>query len=326
MKRWCLWIRYLARSATASLWLLIPVLTPAFVSASAQPSDFSFGVIAEARIANDGSALARAIADSDIDNLAFVVVNGFKRADEPCTDQLYRHRMDLLDSAKNGLILSLTAGDWSECKNASGRSTAVERLSRLRELFFVDEFSLGASKIPLMRQSNAPKFRSYVENARWEVGNILFATINLPADNNHYRMEAGRNNEFEDRLIANRDWLRRTFAIATRKKKAGIALFCDANPLLKPSAQRLFDSSGRRDGFAEVRQQLISLASKFPGKVLVVHNRSDSHNAHSNGIAWHGNLGDLELESDWINLAIKSGNPSVFTVGKGSSDAEAASQ
>jgi hypothetical protein len=195
----------------------------------------------------------------------------------------------------------------------------MERLSRLRELFFVDEFSLGASKIPVIRQSNTPKFRSYMENARWEVGRVLFATVNLPADNNHYRMEAGRNSEFEDRLIANRDWLQRTFAIATRKKMAGIALFCDGNPLLKPGTQRLFDSAGKRDGFTEIRQQLSALAGKFPGKVLVAHNRSASHNAHSSGIVWHGNLGDLELGSDWIKLGIKSGNPAVFTSSKGSS-------
>jgi len=131
---------------------------------------------------------------------------------------LYSDRKTLLDEAKNGLIVSLTASDWTECKNAHGRSAAAERLNRLRDLFFVDEFSLGASKIPLVRQSTMPKFRSYVENARWEVDNVLFATINLPAANNHYRTDAGRNSEFEDRLIANRDWLHRIFMFAAHRK------------------------------------------------------------------------------------------------------------
>jgi hypothetical protein len=307
--------------------LLISATATLSSPVSAQAMDFSFGVIGQViKTPHDDSPLAQAIAESDTNNLAFVVANGFKRADESCSDQLYQRRRDLLDSAKNGLILSLASGDWGDCRDASGRSAAVERLSRLRELFFVDEFSLGASKIPVMRQSNALTFRSYVENARWELGNILFAAINLPADNNRYRMEAGRNSEFEDRQIANRDWLRRIFAIATRKKMAGIVLLCDGNPLLKPNAQRLFDSSGKRDGFAEIRQQLISLAGKFPGKVLIIHNRPDSRNARPGDMAWHGNLGDLELGSDWIRLGVKQGNPLMFTVTKGSLDTKETSQ
>ncbi|MFI4940492.1 MAG: hypothetical protein ACHP7O_09170 [Burkholderiales bacterium] len=315
-------------------WLAIVAIVVS-APASARPVDFSFGAIGQAiNIPNEDSTLEQAITESDAGNLAFIVANGFKRADEPCTDELYRHRLNLLESAKNGLIVSLAAGDWSECKDTSGRSTAVERLSRLRELFFADEFSLGASKIPVMRQSSAPKFRSYLENARWEIDNILFATINLPSDNNHYRMEAGRNSEFEDRLIANRNWLQRTFSIATSKKMAGIVLFCDANPFLKPAPRHLFDSSGKRDGFAEIRQQLGMLANKFPGKVLIVHNQSGSSRAHSGDIAWHGNLGDLELGADWIKLSVKVGNkvgnkvgsPAMFTASRGSLDARAPSQ
>ena len=37
---------------------------------------------------------------------------------------------------------------------------------------------------------NSAKFRAYSENARWEIGNVMFATFNLPANNNHYRIEA----------------------------------------------------------------------------------------------------------------------------------------
>jgi hypothetical protein len=322
MKPWNL----LSLSGAAAFWLAA-LCAPV----SAQASEFNFGVIGQIITApNDGAPLAQAIAESDADDLAFVVVNGFKRIDEPCSDQLYELRRDLLSGAKNGLILSLTGNDWSECKNARGHPSGVERLSRVRELFFTDEFSFGASKIPLIRQSSAVKFRSYVENTRWEVGSILFASINLPAMNNHYRMEAGRNSEFEDRLIANRDWLRRTFSIAKFKHMTAITLICDGDPLQKAGALHSIDSNFRRDGFAEVRQQLSTLASKFPGKVLIIHNRLDdraeSHLPRSSAIAWHGNIGELEVGAEWLKINVSGDNRPQFNVTQNSVDTRAGTQ
>jgi hypothetical protein len=285
---------------------------------AAQSGGFNFAIIGQVITEpNDAAPLAQAIVQSDNDDLAFVVANGFKRADEPCTDQFYEQRRDLLAGAKNGLIVSLAGNDWSDCKNGGGRPAAIERLTRLRELFYIDEFSLGASKIPLIRQSNAVKFRSYVENARWRVDNTLFVSMNLPAQNNRYRTEAGRNSEFEDRLIANRDWLHRSFAIAALKKMTAVVLICDGDPLQKPGAQRLFDSNAKRDGFNEVRQQLSALAAKFQGKVLIIHNRLDNHGPHSSAIAWHGNVGELEVGSEWVKVAVKAEGPARFAVKPG---------
>jgi hypothetical protein len=177
----------------------------------------------------------------------------------------------------------------------------------LRELFFADEFSIGASRIPLVRQSATAKFRSYGENARWEFGDIMFATINLPNNNNHYRSEAGRNSEFEDRLIANRDWLHRVFIYAKGKKMDGIVLFCDGDPIAKPNRAGL-----KRDGFAETRQQITALASRFPGKVLIVHGRAEPD--ASKAIAWQGNLGVLEAGAPWIKLNVTPSRPSLFAI------------
>ncbi len=283
--------------------------------ATAQPNEFSFGVIGHSfKTASDESALREAIAETDEDNLAFVVAGGIKSSKDACTDALYLQRKALFESAKNGLIVSLAASDWSECRNRHGRSAAVERLNRLRELFFVDEFSFGASRIPLMRQSATAKFRSYGENARWEIGDVMFATINLPANNNHYRTEAGRNSEFEDRTIANRDWLQRILSFATRKKMRGIVLFCDGNPLARPGFLQRFDPREKRDGFAEVRQQINTLASKFSGKVLVIHGQADANAGNSTGIDWENNLGELAVGPGWTKVTVSRALPTVFSV------------
>jgi hypothetical protein len=277
----------------------------------AQPAEFSFGVIAQSHKAADETDLRAAIAETDKDNLAFVVANGIKSGAEPCSDDIYLRRMALLNEAKNGLILSLAASDWAACRQKNGKSAAMDRLNRTRDLFFADEFSFGASRIPLVRQSATPKFRNNGENARWEFGDVLFATINLPANNNHYLSDAGRNSEFEDRMIANQDWLQKIFKFATRKKLNGIVLFCDGNPLLAPSAASL---RGRRDGFHEIREKLTALAAKFPGMVLIVHGQIEPKPSVSAAIHWRGNLGDLEAGSSWTKLTVNPSAPTLFAI------------
>ena len=292
-----------------ALLLLLALCLPAW----AQPgTDFAFGVIAQpARAQNNGAPLEQVLAESDADNLAFVAVDGFKRADEPCDDALYNQRFNLLAGAKNGAVLVPAGSDWSDCRNPSGRLDGLERLARLRELFYPDEFSLGASKLPLIRQSITPKFRMYAENARWEVANILFTSLDLPANNNRYRTDAGRNNEFEDRAVATRDWLRRSFANARFKNMAGIVLICDGDPLARPS------KGVQHDGFAEVRQQLVQLAAKFPGKVLLIHNHVESKVQQPQGIAWRGNLGELELSGAWMKVSVRTSDRALFMAAPG---------
>jgi hypothetical protein len=275
----------------------------------AQDEGFSFGVLSHViRNASDEAALREGVEASDADNLAFVVVNGIKGSAEPCTDKLYHHRKAMLQEAKNGLIVSLAASDWAECKQANGKSSAVSKLGLMRELIYGDEFSMGGSKIPVLRQSTIAKFRDFAENARWEIGNIMFATINLPRNNNHYVVDAGRNSEFEDRLVANREWLDRVFTNATRRKMDGIVLFCDGNPLSVPHPRTV-----QRDGYVETRKQIKALTAKFPGKVLIVHSQSGSATP-ADAIHWQNNLGELDAGSGWTRFTVNRSGPETFSL------------
>ena len=275
---------------------------------SANRSSFSFGVIlpSTGMQSQEDFALREAIEESDSDNLAFVVTNGIKSSDEPCTDKLYEERKQVLDNAKHGLIVSLAAGDWAECRSEDGKSAAVSRLNRLRELLFVDGFSSGGTKIPVIRQSTTLKFRSYAENMRWAIGSVMFATINLPGNNNGYVPAAGGNSEFEDRLVANREWLHRLFISAVHKKAAAIVLFCDGNPLSSSSG-----GQASRDGFAEVRRHIVNLAARFPGRVLVVHNQGNSRVPPK--IVWHGKLGEA-TGTGLMRLIVNPANADLFSV------------
>lgn len=289
-------------------------------TASAQPGQFSFGVLTyPARGGNSESAVRAALAESQPKNLVFNVENGIKTLSEPCSDQLFMQRLSLLQGARKPLILSLAARDWTECKRANGKTAALERLHRIRELFFAEDQSFGVASITLVRQSTSAKFRSYAENARWEVGNILFATINLPANNNNYRADAGRNSEFDDRLEANRDWLQRLFTQARQRKLEGIVLFSDASPLKLPTLQAAAEAGEKRDGFAETRKKILELADRFDGQVLLVHGPHGQQSAHdaspvpaAPAIIWSGKVGTLIAPANWIEVSVQPGSSNLF--------------
>lgn len=297
-----------------------PVLSDALLIASllvaapawSAPQDFAFGVVSHASAKGDDEAVLRqAITETDADNLAFVVVNGIKSPGESCDDELYNRRRDIISHAQNGVVMSLAASDWVSCKNQEQRTDAIERLTRMRELFYSGEFSFGATRLPLLRQSMTPKFRGYAENARWEIGSILFATVNLPAGNNHFLLDGGRNSEFEDRLIANRSWLQHLFAFATLKKAPALVFFSDGNPFGPPPKRSFFRA--QRDGFSETRKLFSDLAAKFPGRVLVVHGETSKAKAPPR-ILWTGNLGSVGTGERWLKVVVDDHLPQLFAI------------
>ena len=277
---------------------------------------FSFATIAKPADAASGTKnVSQAIQQTDRDNLAFVLVNGIKADNEPCTDTLYQERRALFDGAKNGLIVSLSASDWARCVSARNRSIAVERIARLREMFFTDEFSFGDSKLPLIRQSAIPSFGLYAENMQWRIGEVLFATINLPNNNNNYLNAAGRNSEYEDRQVANTDWLKRLFITARSNKLQGIVLFADANPLAHRAHTSGFFSTEKREGFAEIRRQILAAAKDYNGRILIVHSDSDAdRTAAQQSIVWKDNIGALRIDPVWTRITVDPASKQLFSV------------
>ena len=271
-------------------------------------------------VSDDGEVrLKEVLADSSEKSLAFVVLNGIKGENESCGDRLYQKRRDLIESARRPVIVSLAGSDWTGCRNSLNRTNAIERLNRLRELLYGEPESLGREKIALTRLSASPRFRSYAENAHWKVGKVLYATINLPAGNNHYLPAAGRNSEYEDRAVANRFWLNRLFAIARSDKAEAVVLFSEGAVrslyLGNPAGLRglLRRDAETRDGFEAIRQQVQARAVKFDGKVLLID--SGKVEGKRPAIEWKGNIGQLSVGSKAVEVDVTVGQDAAFAVG-----------
>jgi hypothetical protein len=281
-----------ARPSSARLSTLLSALLACAATAHAAPLRFA--------VLSHPTQLMQELEIHPSDATQFVVVNGVKSAEEACSDEMIAQHRAELDASSHNLIISLAASDWLSCP-------ARNPLLQLRASWFDGEFALGEHKIRLTRLSANRKFRRYAENARWEVQGMLFATINLPSGNNHYRLEAGRNGEFEDRQIANRLWLQRLFALARQKKLRGMVLFSDGN---------LWQARGkqRQDGFAEVRAQITQLSSQMGNhsKLLLIDHQPES-GAKVTRIVWHGNVGHVSLNPGWHEF---SANPNSANSGQ----------
>jgi hypothetical protein len=267
--------------------------------------------------AEGDTRLKEAIGETDGKTTAFLLVTGIKGDREACSDKLYEKRKALIDDAHRPVVVVLAGSDWAGCLNSAGRSNALERLNRLRELLYGEPGALGTGKLALTRQSSSPRFRSYAENAHWSVGKVLYATLNLPANNNHYLTEAGRNSEYEDRLVANRFWLNRLFTIARRDKLEAVVLFADGDmkALSQPTGLRalLREAVPEEDGFAETRRLVALLAQKFSGKTLLVDSAPLARGTKP-AIEWRGNLGHLSTGQHVLEVDVDPGTKRLFTV------------
>jgi hypothetical protein len=86
----------------------------------------------------------------------------------------------------------------------------------------------------------------------------------------------------------------------------------DTKALTEPTGLRalLRRDTGARDGFAEVRKQIVTLAQKYKGKVLLVD--SAAHAKATPAIEWRGNLGHMSIDNGSIEVAVRPGEKQMF--------------
>jgi hypothetical protein len=111
----------------------------------------------------------------------------------------------------------------------------MERLAKLRQLFFAGDRSLGRRTLPLTRQSEAGRHASFRENARWTHGGVLFVTLHVVGSNNNLGRTPEMDAEYAERNAANLDWIREAFALAARQGTRAIVLVAQADPRFENS-------------------------------------------------------------------------------------------
>jgi len=205
--------------------------------------------------------------DIAAENPQFVVHAGdFKSSSKPCSDALFSDRRALFDASRVPLIYVPGDNEWTDCdRQSAGHFDPLERLQKLRQLFFAAPRSLGQQTLAVEQQAGA-----YPEQLRWRLGPVLFVSLNVPGSNNNFGNRETPSREYLARNPAVIEWLEQSFATARRENAAGLVIVMQANPGFKHAAAGL-THSGYRQLLATLRRETLA----FPGQVLLIH--GDTH-------------------------------------------------
>jgi len=250
--------------------------------ASAQElRDFSFGVIGDlAYSPAEEPLLANVLDVLNRTPLAFVVHVGDLGSPRngACTDELWARRLAQFRASTNPLIYTPGDNEWTDCHAQQGvpGGDPLERLIKLRGLFFNGEQSFGQRSIELIRQSNGKdaKFAKYRENVRWDLGGITFLTLHVVGSNNGLARTPEGDAEFAERNTADLAWLREGFEHARANNSRAVMIFQQANPYPEfPPFPG--DPKKEPSGFTELKAALGKEAFAFGKPAVLVH--GDSH-------------------------------------------------
>jgi Calcineurin-like phosphoesterase len=204
--------------------------------------DFSFVFIADTQYnKREERAFTNMLAALNQEQFSFIVHGGDFKAgsNAPCTDSLFTRRLVEYQQSENPFIFIPGDNDWVDCQRASnGSQDPLERLAKLRELFYPDDQSIGKRRIPVVRQSAPAALGStvnsvlmrYPENMRWQKDGVIFFTVNVQGSNDNVGFTAASDTEQRQRETANIAWMHAAFEIAQRENAIGVVMFLQANP------------------------------------------------------------------------------------------------
>jgi hypothetical protein len=229
------------------------------------------------------------IADMNAQSLAFTVNNGdLKAGSGECTDAVYAQALGYFNALRAPAAFTPGDNDWVDCDRVAGYSS-LERLDYERRIFFSTPFTLGKHRLRQAVQSNPPCLGvngpvACVENRRWTVGDVTYATLNVQGSCNNLCDAAPDVAEFTARNQANIVWLQETFDVATARRSAAVLLISQANPGWDLSdgtrapvrnPRTLAQTDGAPDGFVEFLTALRDHVIAFRRPVAYIH--GDSH-------------------------------------------------
>jgi len=196
---------------------------------------------------------------------AFTVhVGDFKKGSAPCSDEYFQKVLGYFGTFSGPLIYTPGDNDWTDChRKAAGGFDPIERLGKLRKLFFATSESLGQRHLTVTRQGP-----DYPENARWTYGPVTFATIHAVGSNNNLLRDRAAIEEYLARNAADLDWLREAFKAARTGGSKAVVLVMQADPYFEKYAEE-------RSGINDLVEAMEDETVAWGKPVLLVH--GDTH-------------------------------------------------
>jgi len=239
------------------------------------------------------------IADMNDSQLEFTVHDGDLKAGNgtvgsvtptTCTDALYQQGLDYLNSLNRPAMFTPGDNDWTDCDRPSnGGFSSRGRLDLERQLFFNTSHSLGEHPLEQEVQTTPSCLgvggpTQCVENRRWTVKDVTYATVNIQGSCNNLCDTAPDPDEYAARSAADIAWLQQTFDEAKAQHSAGVMIIGQADPGFDASdgtraplrnPVTLVETDAQPDGFHDFLTALRNQTIAFRKPVVSVH--GDSH-------------------------------------------------
>lgn len=200
------------------------------------PDAFSFGVLGDTPYsAAEHAQYLEMLRDMDARPLAFVIHVGDIKGGGKCSDELYAERKREFDASAHPFIYTPGDNEWTDCRRRSmGSMDPLERLARLREVFFSGDRSLGREKIDTLVQDRCADAQcrcpAYRENRQWVRSGVRFVTLNVPGSDNNVGFDARSDAEAKCRDQANAAWLDRAVQDSLGADTRALVVAIQADP------------------------------------------------------------------------------------------------
>jgi hypothetical protein len=212
----------------------------------------------------------------------------------------------------------------------------MERLAKVREMFFPEGRSMGQRTITVDSQAKEAGFKQYRENLMWSFNGVTFVTLHIVGSNNNKGVTPEMDVEHAERTKANIAWMKKAFAEAKAKNSVGLVLFTQANPGFEthwsPSLLRRYflnfpeikvPDKLRPSGYDELLDALAAEMETYKKPTVFVH--GDTHLFRvskpllsKKTMRFFENFTRIETfgdpETHWIRITVDPAKADLFTV------------
>jgi hypothetical protein len=234
------------------------------------------------------------IADMNAQDLAFTAHDGdLKAGSTECTNAVYTQALSYFNSLRAPAVFTPGDNDWVDCDRTAGYNS-LKQLDLERQLFFSTPFTLGQHRLreevqqaPLcLSTATSSGTAPCVENRRWTVGGVTYATLNIQGSCNNLCDVGPDPAEYAARNAADIAWMQQTFDEARTRHSSAVMLISQADPgfnddqvqgapTRNPETLVEDDAQASTDGFHDFLGALRDEVVAFRRPVAYVH--GDSH-------------------------------------------------
>jgi hypothetical protein len=308
---------------------------------------FDFGIMGDMPYTRAQEAeYARVIEDLNSRNLEFVAHVGDMMFDPrpyernpalarmPATDDNYAYVLGTFQTIRHPVVLTPGDNDWSDVvQYKKEKMDPLERLQKLRAMFYPRGRSLGQRPMAVESQSGDPAHAQYVENLTWTVQGLRFVTVHTVGSDDNAKSDV---QEHKAREAANIAWLKKAFAAAKAQGSLGLVVITQANPGFENRwthsyAERYVRSvrgakapkEPEASPYDGILDALIGEMQGYAKPVLYVHGDTHIYRTgrplmNPKTKRFFENLTRLETfgwpDSGWVRVTVNPANPQLFEI------------